>query len=373
VPVRSAPDVAEGLVDRIWFGNDALATISRAVLMPAERLFGGIVGARDVLYDAGWLATRPTALPAVSVGNLTVGGTGKTPIAAWIASGLLARGARPAMILRGYGDDEPIVHKTLNPDVPVILGVDRVAAIAEAAAQGADIAVLDDAFQHRQAQRVADLVLVSADRWTGDVRLLPAGPWREPLTAIRRASLVVVTRKAATEAKAEEVHRRLAEVAPGIPRVSVHLAPGELVLCQPDRSEATRPAAESPRSAQADNRQPLVALAGKRVRVIVSIGDPSAFIAQLTALGADVRPSVFPDHHAFTAAEVEAVAREAEGAELVVCTLKDAVKLGPVWPRLAPLLWYVSQRVTVERGVGGIEHILDGLVRARFASSHNAG
>ena len=376
--MNSLSDLAEGFVDRSWLGNDTLAAVSRAVLLPAERLFGGIVGARDVLYDAGWLASRPTALPALSVGNLTVGGTGKTPIAAWIAAELVARGARPAIILRGYGDDEPLVHKTLNPDVPVVLGADRVAAIAEAAAKGADIAVLDDAFQHRQAQRVADLVLVSADRWTGDVRLLPAGPWREPLTAVRRASLVVVTRKAATDAKAEEVHRRIAEVAPGIPRVSVHLAPGVLVRCHPERSERPRsdhsdPTAEVLRSAQDDNSQPLGVLAGKRVHVIVSIGDPAAFIAQLTSLGADVRASVFPDHHDFTVAEVETAVREAGGADLVICTLKDAVKLGPLWPRLAPLLWYVSQRVTVERGVGGIEHILDGLVRARFATSQNAG
>jgi tetraacyldisaccharide 4'-kinase len=355
--VSSVSDLTEGLVERIWFGDDTVAAVSRALLLPAERLFGGIVGARDVLYDAGWLTAHRTALPALSVGNLTVGGTGKTPIAAWVAGELLQRGARPAVILRGYGDDEPLVHRILNPDVPVIVGADRVAAIAEAAAKGADIAVLDDAFQHRQAQRVADLVLISADRWTGDVHLLPAGPWREPLTAVRRASIVIVTRKAASEAKAEEVHRRLAKVAPAIPRVSVHLAPGVLVGVGSDQTET----------------QPLDMLAGKRVRVVASIGDPAAFIAQLTVLGADVRPSVFPDHHAFTSGEVEQIARDAADAEVVVCTLKDAVKLGPLWPRLAPLLWYVSQRVTVERGVGGIEHLLDGLVRAHSATSRNAG
>jgi tetraacyldisaccharide 4'-kinase len=260
-------------------------------------------------------------------------------------------------VLRGYGDDEPLVHRTLNPNVPVIVGADRVAAIAEAAAQGAEIAVLDDAFQHRQARRAADLVLISADRWTGEVHLLPAGPWREPLTAVRRASIVIVTRKAASEAQAEAVHRRLAEVAPAIPRVSVHLAPGELVRVGPEQSD----------------RQALDTLGGKRVRAVVSIADPAAFLAQLRSLGADVRPSVFPDHHAFTAAEVETIAREAADAELVVCTLKDAVKLGPLWPRLAPLLWYVSQRVTVERGVGGIEHLLDGLVRSGSTTSRNAG
>jgi len=170
--------VRPALVDRLWYGRDTFASAVRAMLVPAERVFGGIVGARDILYDAGWLPARQTAIPAVSIGNLTVGGTGKTPMAAWIARGLSARGARPAIVLRGYGDDEPLVHRTLNPDVPVLVGADRVAAIAEAARVGADIAVLDDAFQHRRAHRVADLVLVSADRWTPEARLLPAGPWR---------------------------------------------------------------------------------------------------------------------------------------------------------------------------------------------------
>src|SRR6185312_3859607 len=187
------------LVDRVWYGRDAVATATRTALLPFERLFGGIVGARDILYDAGWLPALETPIPAVSVGNLTVGGTGKTPISAWLAQGLAARGARPAIVLRGVGGDEPLVHRALNPTIPVVVGADRVAAVREAAAAGADIAVLDDAFQHRRVQRAADLVLISADRWTDDVRLLPAGPWREPLRAIRRATLVIVTRKAADD------------------------------------------------------------------------------------------------------------------------------------------------------------------------------
>ena len=342
-------------VERVWFGDDRVAAVSRAALMPVERLFGGIVGARDVLYDAGWLTTHPVAIPAVSIGNLTVGGTGKTPIAAWIAAGLATRGARPAMILRGYGDDEPLVHKTLNPDIPVVLGADRVDAIARAAAAGADIAVLDDAFQHRRARRVADLVLVSADRWTGETHLLPAGPWREPLTAVRRASLVIVTRKAAPETTVDEVNQRIAEVAPASPRVSVHLEPGELVAV-----------GERPET------RPLVSLEGRRVHAVLSIGDPAAFVAQLESLGASVTSSEFPDHHRFGANDVAGVLRDA-GTAMLVCTLKDAVKLGPLWPRLGPPLWYVSQRVTVERGVGGIERILDDLVRVRSATSRNAG
>jgi len=349
-------DWANDLAERIWYGRDAVASATRLVLSPVERVFGGIVGARDILYDAGWLPAHETLIPAVSVGNLTVGGTGKTPVAAWIAHGLETRGAHPAIVLRGYGGDEPLVHQHLNPTIPVISNVDRVAGVADATRQGADVAVLDDAFQHRRVQRLADLVLISADRWTTDVRLLPAGPWREPLKAIRRATLVVVTRKAADERAVELVHEHLSRVAPAVPRVSVRFDLGELL----DPTE-TREA------------RSLDAIAGEAVHAILSIADPQAFVRQLEARGARVRATIRPDHHAFSATEIEHIASEMSADEWVVCTLKDAVKLAPRWPRLAPPLWYVSQQVMVERGVGGIERVLDDLVRARSKTPSTAG
>ncbi|MEP6495194.1 MAG: tetraacyldisaccharide 4'-kinase [bacterium] len=345
-----------GFVERLWYGHDAVASLTRSALTPFERIFGGVVGARDILYDAGWLPARETDIPAVSVGNLTVGGTGKTPIAAWIASGLAARGAHPAVILRGYGADETLVHERLNPNIPVIANADRVAGVAEAASKGADIAVLDDAFQHRRVQRLADLVLISADRWSQDVRLLPAGPWREPLKAVRRATLVIVTRKAASDRAVDLVHERLSHVAPAIPRVSVRLDAGDLIRA--DGSQETRS---------------LDSIAGATVHVILSIADPAAFIAQLEQRGALVRAAIFSDHHPFTESEVARIAAGFSGSDWVVCTLKDAVKLAPHWPRLAPPLWYVSQQVMVERGVGGLERVLDDLVRARPRTSPTAG
>jgi tetraacyldisaccharide 4'-kinase len=343
-------------VERVWYDAGAFAGAARAALLPAERVFGGVVGLRDLLYDAGLLRTHELALPTVSVGNLTVGGTGKTPVAAWIASGLAARGARPAIVLRGYGGDEALVHKTLNPGATVVVGADRVSAVAEAARQGATVAVLDDAFQHRRARRDHDIVLVSADRWTKDARLLPAGPWREPLTAVRRATLVVVTRKAASEAVVDAVNERIAAIAPAIPRVSVRLAPDALVSAVDERE--TRPVAS---------------LAGASVRAIVGVADPDAFVKQLQGMGARVRVSSYPDHHAFSEAEIERFVSSLAGDDVAVCTLKDAVKIAPRWPRLGRPLWYVSQQVIVERGVGGVERVLDELVRSRSRPSPNAG
>jgi tetraacyldisaccharide 4'-kinase len=334
-------------MERVWFGSDGLARAARVALAPAERIFAGLSGLRTILYDAGWVRGTEPPIPVVSIGNLTVGGTGKTPVAAWVARWLRDHGARPAVVLRGYGNDEPAVHRELNPDLDVIVAADRLRAIVEARHRGCDVAVLDDGFQHRQLRRTVDIVLISADRWPDEVRLLPAGPWREPLSALRRADLVIVTRKAASPAIVDRVHAELSRIAPRVPRVSIHLAAGELAR------------------AAGLSTEPLSSLRGDPVVAVAAIGDPAAFVRQLEDCGARVSPMVFRDHHDFTAADVARIVATAGGASRVICTLKDAVKLRDLWPRVAPPLWYVSQRVIVERGVGGIETLLDTALTGR--------
>jgi tetraacyldisaccharide 4'-kinase len=308
----------------LWQSHNLLARFARMVLAPAALAYRGGVAARGAL-----LRVRTPAIPVISVGNLTVGGTGKTPIAAWIVGELRNLGARPAVILRGYaGGDEIDVHRRLNPGVAVIANADRVAGVMQAREQGADVAVLDDAFQHRRVARVSDIVLVSADAWNGEVRLLPAGPWREPLSALRRASVVVVTRKAADESRADAVTRALGVSA--VPVAVARLTLGNLMTL-------------------GGEERPLETIRDAAVVAIAGIGDARAFFAQLRAAGARVTAHAFRDHHAFTRADADRLARAAAGA-LVVCTLKDAVKLGREWPRGAGPLWYVSQRVEFDRG-----------------------
>lgn len=335
------------MIERIWFGEDRPARAARAALVPAERVFAGVSGLRTLLYDAGWVNGRTPVLPVVSVGNLTVGGTGKTPIAAWIARWLRDHGGHPAIVMRGYGADEPLVHRTLNPEIEVVTGADRAAAVEEAARRGADIAVLDDGFQHRQLRRDVDIVLVSADRWTDEIHLLPAGPWREPLSAARRADLVIVTRKAVSERAVDRVNEVLARVAPRVRRMSVHLEPDELIR------------------AGGAERAPITALQGERIVAVAAVGDPDAFFKQLEAHAANVQQLAFRDHHCFTPADVARITAAAHGSARVIGTLKDVVKLRELWPRGAPALWYVSQRVVVERGVGGVEQLLETALRTR--------
>ncbi|HMH86455.1 MAG TPA: tetraacyldisaccharide 4'-kinase [Gemmatimonadaceae bacterium] len=332
------------MVVAVWTGRGKLPRAIRALLTPAEALYGAAIATRGKLYDWGIFRATEFSVPVLSVGNLSVGGTGKTPVAAWFAHRFSEKGAAPAIVLRGYGGDEIIVHERLNEGIPVIAVADRVRGIRQAIAAGVNVVILDDAFQHRRAGRDADVLLVNADAWLGKPRLLPVGPWREPLRSARRATLVIITRKTADRSAVADVRRALANVAPRVPVAIAHLSPGEL------------------RSTSTGQTLPLHALRGADLTAIAAIAQPDAFFKQLTELGAVVRPFSFPDHHAFTRAEARDLAAEAGSSDFVVCTLKDAVKLESLWPAEAGSLWYVSQRLRIEDGQEHIDRLLENLL-----------
>lgn len=325
-------------VERMW----ARDGVGAALLAPLSWGFAAATGVRNLLYDRGVLRVHDLGVPVVSVGNLSVGGTGKTPVSAWVAAELQAMGARPAILMRGYGDDERFVHARVNPGIPVISNPDRVAGAQQARQGGATALVLDDAFQHRRVKRDVDLVLVAAEQGAAR-RRLPAGPLREGRAALRRASLLLVTRKSASLAEAEAVAAAWRGFAGAPPSVIVALKPGPLRAADPD----------SRRDALG-----LGALRGTRVLAVSAIGAPGAFEAQLTAAGAIVDSAQYADHHPFGEAEIAGLALRASSADLTVCTLKDAVKLGARWPRQAPPLWYLSQVVEVERGAATLREAL---------------
>jgi tetraacyldisaccharide 4'-kinase len=224
---------------------------------------------------------------------------------------------------------------------------------------------------------VADVVLVAADAWTGACRLLPAGPFREPLTALRRASVVVITCKMATDDRVDAVRRAVAAAAPAVPVAVLGL---EAEALRPVRAfEAARPASSSPEALRPEAARPeavrpddaaarpLAALAGRHVLAVSAIGDPASFEARLRASGARVESRRWPDHHAFTAAECAALAADAGPETDVVCTLKDAVKLVAHWPRAAAPLWYVSQTIVVRTGAQALDGAVGRVLAARRA------
>ena len=326
--------------------------IARAALSPAEWGYRGVVRCRNALFDAGWLASEDPAVPSISIGNLSVGGTGKTPVAAYVARRLVALGARPGVVMRGYGGDEAAVHAMLNPDVPVLTSPARVTGTLAARQAGCDIAVLDDAFQHRWIRRSEDIVLVAAEQWSGGrVRCLPAGPYREPLASLGRASLVLVTRKEADADAAAEVQRVLRTYAAGgVGRVAFHL-------------DVLR------RVGGGGDDAPLSTLQGARVLAVAAIGAPESFARQLRAAGGHVSLASFPDHQAYAAVDVQLMLRRFGAMDIVVCTLKDAVKLSALWPRAGPTLWYVSQRIALEEGGQELDASLHRLLDRRHTDS----
>jgi tetraacyldisaccharide 4'-kinase len=332
------------VADFVWYGDTATSRVARAALLPLSTAFSSVVARRNRQFDA--TPPEPGPIPAISIGNLTVGGTGKTPVSAWFARRLRDAGASPALVMRGYGDDEVLVHRVLNPDVPVFAGADRTAEVARAASRGADVAILDDAFQHRRAARVADVVLVSADRWTGEVLSLPAGPFREPMSGLRRAQLVLVTVKAASEA---QVRATVAAVRAQTTStvVTVDLMPA---------SFATFGSAEQ--SALEEWR-------GRRVLAVSGIGDPVAFERQLRQLGLLPTVCAFADHQSYGLAAIARILRAAAGLDAVVCTLKDAVKLGDQWPGSAIPLWYLSQSVVPRDGTEALDDVVRSVLEAR--------
>jgi len=334
---------ARAWVARWWAGEAGLpGKALDAGLAPAELLFRGTVAGRNLAYDRGWLRVERAPVPVVSVGNVGLGGAGKTPVAAWIAARLLERGERPAIALRGYGADEVQVHRELNPEVPVIAAARRIEAAREAAAAGCGVVVLDDGFQHRALARDLDVVLVSVEGWTGRRRLLPRGPWREDASALRRAGVVVATRKSAPEAEGARVADELRAIAPGVPVAECWLAPDALVPLGLEPGWAP-PAA------------------GDAVLAVAALADPAPFAENLRGMGLAVELAAFPDHHAFDAAEAAALLARAAGRAIVM-THKDAVKLRDLLPPSAGA-WVLTQRVRFTAGEDALLRALDAAVR----------
>jgi tetraacyldisaccharide 4'-kinase len=221
--------------------------------------------------------------------------------------------------LRGYGADEGDVHRRLVPDAVVVENPDRLAGGSEAAAAGARVLVLDDAYQRLDVARDLNIAVVSAERARAVRWPLPAGPWREGFTALDRADLIVVTRRRVTAPEAAALARLLGSRHARTPVAVAHLGHSGL---------------EGMRSGK---RVPAASLSGKRVVAAAGIADPSSFAVQVRASGARVQLLAYQDHHEYPDADVERLVRAArDEADYVVVTEKDAVKLRHRWPADAP-------------------------------------
>ena len=301
------------------------AACARGVLSAASAVYGRAVAVRTRAYDDGRRRVYHAGVPVISVGNLTAGGTGKTPVVAHLCGDLRRRGYRPAVLSRGYragaddataggpGNDEKRLLEARLPGLPHVQNPDRVAGATVAVREyAADVLVLDDGFQHRRLHRDLDLVLIDATRPFGHDRLLPRGLLREPITALSRAHAVLLTRSDQLDPEGLlELVERVRTVRADLPIVPVNFPPLDL-------------------TGRGGKSLPPATVRGRRVTAFCGIGNPDGFRATLLDLGCDIAAfTPYPDHHHFTAAEIDRErARAADtGAGMVLCTEKDWVKL----------------------------------------------
>ncbi|MBA3684754.1 MAG: tetraacyldisaccharide 4'-kinase [Planctomycetes bacterium] len=286
----------------------------RWALLPAWAIFRPIVAARNLAYDLGIAPSTALPVPVLSVGNLAVGGTGKTPLVDWMVRRLRGLGRRPAVLSRGYGGVAGVNEEAALVDAPVVCDPSRVRGGRRALAEGADCLVLDDGFQHRRLRRDCDIVLIDATRPWGSAGNLPAviplGLLREGRGSLRRADLLVVSR-------------------------SDQVEPGILAALERDLARFGKPVVrlvhrpDTLTPLLGDIGEPPQVLAGQSVMLASGLGNPAGFERTARDLGWNViGHHRFPDHHRYNAAEARALVSEARALHAVlVVTAKDAVKL----------------------------------------------
>jgi tetraacyldisaccharide 4'-kinase len=308
------------------------------LLRPLSAAFGAIVRVRRNAYEHGWLSAHGANIPAISVGNLTVGGAGKTPFTRWLTEQLVQRGQRPAILHGGYSADEPALHRVWQPQVPVYVGRDRTGSGQAAAQDGDTVLVLDDGRQHLRFVRDLDIVLIAADTWDQPRRLLPAGAWRERPDTLKSSDAIVITRKAAPRAHAETVAQAL-EAETG--HAALAIAAIELA----DWVDLDGNAVSAPAAAMG----------------VCGVADPQAFAQQIRALGIRVSGVLaFGDHHRYTREDLRGIAERAEGGDIVI-TEKDAVKIRAIDETFPVRV--VRQKVVIERGADALWSAIERVLR----------
>ena len=328
-----------------------VATLGRTGLSAIEIPYESLIRLRNYGYDHSILTVKKASAPVISVGNLTLGGTGKTPLVAWLAHWFAQHNKKPAIISRGYKaktgqlSDEAAELKILLPTVPHYANKQRIIAAGEAVTKGSDVLLLDDGFQHRQIGRDLNLVTIDATDPFGCNRLFPRGLLREPLWGLKRADALVLTRTDQVSIKTRnEIQEQCFQFVGSHdkPWIETEHRPSNLRLVD-------------------GTTQPLKTLQDKRILSLSAIGNPAAFHRTLTTLGHEpVATLTFPDHHTYTTDDIHRISEETEsvGAEIIVTTLKDLVKLPLASVRNRPLC-ALEIGIQFQTGLQDLEYLLN--------------
>lgn len=320
-----------------------------AALAPLGWIYGLAARARNGLYSAGIYKTQRLPVPAISVGNLTVGGTGKTPCTFYILNRAAERKVKVAVLTRGYGggggaNDEVWMLRDRFPSVAVDIGADRRAAAERSIANGPpDVFLLDDGFQHRRVARDLNILLIDACDPFGGGAYLPAGRLREPVSGVARANIIILTRvDQAAPGAAGAIWDRLSHYKYNGPRVEAAHAPESLEPLDPNR-----PA------------RPVESLRDCEVHLLSSIARPDSFESTIRSLGARiVEHRAFPDHYHYRPADLPDLRDARDGRELWCVTEKDAPKLR----RLGAVDGYMLKvQFTITAGRAEFDAAIDGV------------
>lgn len=325
-----------------------------------EPVYRAILSHKNRAFDAGRGVER-VDVPVISIGNLSVGGTGKTPMVMWVVARLRALGRNPAIAMRGYGakrdgmSDEQAEYLDRFPGIPIVAQPDRIAGLR--AIEGKyDCVVLDDGFQHRRLARDLDIVLIDATRDVFADRCLPAGWLREPVDSLTRAGAVVITRSDLVDAA------QVAQMEHAVRAIAPRMVIGRAVHAWDHLGIV------EPTGAHRDG--PTQWLRGKRVVVACGIANPEALTAQVERSGATIVGSVaLPDHAVWTEADMSRVATTAVGSDGIVVTEKDWVKV-----RGRHAAWSVAvvrPRVVMDLGASGdvIGGVVEKAIQGRGAGT----
>ena len=309
--------------------HGTIASAVGASLALAAPVYGCMMRARAAAYASGMLPSATLARPAISVGNITTGGTGKTPFVRLLIGELRCLGHRPAVLTRGYHSgptghhlgDEGQMISTMTA-VPVGAGSNRAASAIRLLAHQPAIStfILDDGFQHLRIRRNLDILLISAAAPWGRAdhirRCLPGGLMREPLAAVRRAHLIVITRS--DQFPTERTH----EIAAVLRKAGA---------CAQILRGAHGPAGFRSSTTPADVAPDITTLAGSQALAVCGIGEPESFFGQLRGLGIRlIKSAAYPDHHHYTKDDLAAINSAASTADAIITTEKDWVKLSPL-------------------------------------------
>jgi tetraacyldisaccharide 4'-kinase len=325
------------------------AAFAQAILRLLSWGYAAIIGIRNLLYSKGWLKIHHVNVPVISIGNITTGGTGKTPLVIWLANQITQnpKFKNCAILTRGYKTtDEPEILAQSCLDAKVIVNPNRVAGAQEAITKfAARVLIMDDGFQHRRLGRNLDIVAIDSTCPFGYSKILPAGLLREPVSALKRADAIVLTRS--DQIKKSELENLEAKLRRINPKMLIAKAVHNPLLVQTARGEQIT----------------LDKLKGKKIFAFCGIGNPDAFLNTLTKIGAQlVGSKAYNDHHIYTDENIKDIYEQALylGAQLVLTTQKDWTKISPMNLPTAEIPFaYLAMEIKFTDGQDKLKQLID--------------